>query len=194
MQSRIDTEAKRVSGSSIELGNSQSSAIFSIDKVHRYSLTRVWSPGGKMAVFIGLNPSTADEVENDPTVRRCINYAKAWGCDGLYMLNIFAFRGTDPKDMKVANNPIGLENDFWLLERCKGAEVIIAAWGVHGEHQDRGKNVMKLLDDLDVKCLGTTKEGHPRHPLYLRKDLQPTDYNGRGGLTLSPRSQEMRLL
>ena len=83
-------------------------------------------------MFVGLNPSTADEVSDDPTVRRCISYAKAWGYAGLCMTNIFAFRATDPKDMKAVHDPVGMDNDMHLLRVSRHAGVVIAAWGAHG--------------------------------------------------------------
>ena len=127
-------------------------------------------------MFIGLNPSTADETQDDPTIRRCIAFAKAWGYSALCMTNIFAFRATDPKDMKAEEFPIGgHENDLSLHSLSESAGIVIAAWGVHGTHLDRNADVMKLIPNLH--CLGTTKDGHPRHPLYLRKDSVPSLLN-----------------
>ena len=145
--------------------------IFSPDRKYRYTLGRAWEPEKPYAMFVGLNPSTADEVNNDPTVRRCINYAKDWGYGGLCMTNIFAFRATDPKVMKRQEDPVGEENDRYLVECGKRAGIIIAAWGTHGVHMGRGKAVAEMLGYL--YCLGVTKDGHPKHPLYLRKDLKP---------------------
>lgn len=88
--------------------------IFSPCREYRYTLYREWAPGDKVVMFIGLNPSTADEVNNDPTVRRCINYAKQWGYTGMYMTNIFAYRATDPNVMKAHPEPVGAENDHYL--------------------------------------------------------------------------------
>jgi hypothetical protein len=126
------------------------------------------------AMFIGLNPSTADETLDDPTIRRCIGYAKAWGYGALCMTNLFAWRATDPHEMKAAYSPVGLFNDVYLKQCAEGAGVVVAAWGVHGEHQHRNIVVMEMLTGL--ACLGVTKNGYPKHPLYLRKDLKPIPY------------------
>ncbi len=128
-------------------------------------------------MFIGLNPSTADETNDDPTIRRCISFSKAWGCDSFCMTNIFAFRATDPKVMIAEPNPIGDENDDWLVRCARKASIIVAAWGVHGEHMGRGKVVARMIPGL--KCLGVTKDGYPRHPLYVRGDVVPEKYAGR---------------
>ena len=145
--------------------------ILSPCRTYRYALWREWIGGEGYAMFVGLNPSTADEVQDDPTIRRCIAFAKAWGYSGLCMTNLFAFRATDPRDMKIAADPVGPDNDAHLLALSADAGVIVAAWGVHGSYKGRASAVCKLLPSLH--CLGLTKEGHPKHPLYLRKSLTP---------------------
>lgn len=159
-------------------------ATFSEDRVYRYALTRTWG-AAPPAAFIGLNPSTADETLDDPTIRRCIGFARAWGCGGIVMLNIFAFRATDPKDMYAADlNALGPRNNEYLLQAGRAGEIVIAAWGVHGAHMDREKRVQRMFasGNVDLHALGLSKAGHPRHPLYLRRDLKPfvwsTSYNG----------------
>lgn len=148
------------------------STIFSPDRIHRYTLWRSWrGHGAGFVQFIGLNPSTADETQDDPTVRRCIGYAKAWGFDGMCMTNAFAFRSTDPAGLRTAADPIGPENDRYLLEISKHAGKVVAAWGVHATFLDREAAVRKLIPNLFV--LKLTQAGHPGHPLYLRKDLIP---------------------
>lgn len=149
----------------------QSEATFSPCRTWRYSLFRRWSNGGDYAMFIGLNPSTADETQDDPTVRRCIRYAQSWGYNALYMTNIFAFRATDPKAMKRFDDPIGPDNDETLIRLAAHAGIVIAAWGVHGEHMGRGNAVRRFLHRMHV--LKLTNGGHPRHPLYLKADLKP---------------------
>lgn len=142
--------------------------------------------------FIGLNPSTADERNDDPTVRRCINFAKRWGYGAMCMTNIFAYRATDPGIMKAQMNPISEpppvegwpvipggviirnQNDYYLWTIAQGAGVIIAAWGFHGDHLSRAEQVQALIPNLH--CLGTTAGGHPRHPLYIRGDIQPRPF------------------
>lgn len=155
--------------------------VFSSDRVYRYTLWRQWWKDElfvsrnklSYAMFIGLNPSTADEIENDPTIRKCIGFATRWGYDALCMTNLFAFRATDPHKMKAHHKPIGDENDRWLTTCARDAGVIVAAWGINGEHMARDKDVLKLIDR--VECLRVTKHGHPEHPLYVPYDvaLQP---------------------
>jgi hypothetical protein len=127
------------------------------------------------ALFVGLNPSIADEVDNDPTIRRCVDYATRWGYGALCMVNLFALRETDPAVMKAEPHPIGPDNDFWIVEMAKQAEVVIAAWGVHGAHLRRDQAV-KLLLGQKLTCLRKTKNGHPGHPLYLKKTLAPVAF------------------
>lgn len=123
-------------------------------------------------MFIGLNPSTADEVNDDPTVRRCIRFAQRWGYGALCMTNIFAYRATDPNVMKTQADPVGKLNDRYLKSAAHQAGIVVAAWGTHGAHEDREEKVLGLLRGK-LSCLGTTKAGHPRHPLYLRADTVP---------------------
>lgn len=145
--------------------------IFSTCRIYRYTLWREWVGGDGYAMFVGLNPSTADETQDDPTIRRCIAFAKAWGFAGLCMTNLFAFRATDPKDMKAAADPVGPENDAHLLDIAAEARVIVAAWGANGVHKARDIAVRARLPSLH--CLRLTKDGHPGHPLYLPKTLVP---------------------
>lgn len=148
--------------------------IFSPCREYRYTLYREWDEGNRIVAFIGLNPSTADEIKNDPTVTRCINYAKKWGYSGMYMMNIFAYRATDPRVMKAHSEPIGSENDHYLSLVAKEAKIVIAAWGTHGKHLKRGQAVKNLIPGLH--CLRVTKDGHPSHPLYLPGNLVPIEY------------------
>jgi len=148
---------------------------FSPCRKYRYTLWRWWNKSKPYASFICLNPSTADEISDDNTVRRCINYSKDWGYGGFLMLNIFAFRATDPKVMKAQEDPIGPDNDMWIKKLAKDAGVVVAAWGSHGAYMDRGEHVKNMIPGL--KCLKRTKSGQPQHPLYLKKDLRPIAYN-----------------
>ena len=149
-------------------------------RTYRYDLWRTWLSGDGYAVFIGLNPSTADETTDDPTIRRCVAFAKAWGYAGLCMTNLFAFRATQPKDMMQASDPVGPFNNAYLTAAACRAGVVIAAWGVHGTHHNRDRTVRELLPRLHY--LRLTKGGHPGHPLYLPAALrpQPWEYNARG--------------
>lgn len=152
-------------------------AIFSPDRVYRYVLWREWLIGAGIVMFIGLNPSTADETHDDPTVRRCIDYAKRWGYRALYMTNLFAFRSTFPRVMMGYPQPVGFENDRWLVACARESETVVAAWGKDGVFSGRDSEVMKLLDGL--QCFGTNANGTPKHPLYLPKILPLQPYLGR---------------
>lgn len=144
-------------------------AVYSDCERYRYSLTRIWDQAGGRLNFVMLNPSKATEVQNDPTVERCERRARALGYGSFAVTNIFAWRETDPKAMRRAENPIGPDNDAVILERAAWAQTVIAAWGAHGEHQDRGPQVAELLAQAGMPLfhLGLSQKGHPRHPLYL---------------------------
>ncbi len=150
-------------------GDAPSWAVYSDCERYRYSLTRVWDETGKRVLFVMLNPSTATEVQNDPTVERCERRARVLGYGAFRVTNIFAWRATDPRDMKQAKDPVGPQNDAALSEGADWADHIIAAWGAHGAHRDRGCAVKDQLALLNVPLfhLGLTKAGHPKHPLYL---------------------------
>ena len=122
-------------------------------------------------MFVGLNPSTADEREDDQTIRKCVAYAKRWGYGALCMANLFAFRATQPKDMMAAEDPIGPENDGTLKALSRSAGIVIAAWGKDGNYKGRDKQVMAFLPQLH--CLKQNKDGSPAHPLYLLGDATP---------------------
>jgi hypothetical protein len=132
-----------------------------------------------------LNPSTADEVQNDPTIRRCIGFARAWQCSRLIIANIFAIRATDPRVMLAADDPTGPDNDRWVAMAAHEADnsngPVVCAWGAHGGHRARDLAVMEALDLIGVRpaCLGETAAGFPRHPLYVRGSTSPTPYRGR---------------
>ena len=149
----------------------QADANFSQCRKYRYALWRTWDSSKPYAMFIGLNPSTADETEDDPTIRRCINFSRDWGYGGLCMTNLFAFRATKPADLMLSNAPIGPENNAWIKHLAADAGVIIAAWGNHGAYLGRSKKVVSTLPDL--KCLKMNKTGEPAHPLYLPRTTTP---------------------
>ncbi|NVH52946.1 DUF1643 domain-containing protein [Photobacterium damselae subsp. damselae] len=140
-------------------------------RTYRYELWRIWDESKPYAMFIGLNPSTADETEDDPTIRRCINFAKSWGYGGLCMVNLFAYRATQPEDMKRASNPIGDQNDETLILLAQNAGVIVGAWGNDGVFLNRSEDVRALIPELNV--LKVNKSGEPAHPLYLKSTLTP---------------------
>ena len=151
-----------------------STATLSPCRTYRYSLTREWG-SGLAVLFVGLNPSTADETLDDPTIRRCISFARDWGYARLHMANLFAFRATDPRDMKNASDPVGPENDKHLLTLANDSALTVAAWGVHGTFGGRHNAVREMLPRLHY--LRFTKDGHPGHPLYLPGTLKPVAWN-----------------
>jgi hypothetical protein len=124
-------------------------------------------------MFVMLNPSTAGDTANDPTVRRCMSFASGFGCGGLVIGNLFGLRATDPLEMMKHVDPVGRDNDYWLLTLRQQSAICVAAWGARGGFLNRDRAVSTLLGDM--MCLGLTKAGLPRHPLYLsrRTELQP---------------------
>ena len=157
------------------------SAIFDKDRIYRYVLWREWpmldgeerqgfGPERAYAMFIGLNPSSADEIQDDPTIRRCKAFAKSWGYGRMCMTNLFAFRATNPNEMIAIADPIGPDNDEWLNKLAKDACVLVAAWGEHGKHRGRSAEIISRFSNL--KCFGTNKSGSPKHPLYLSKTTE----------------------
>lgn len=143
-------------------------ACFSECNTYRYTLWRIWDESKPIVTFIGLNPSTADATNDDPTIGRCIQFAKSWGCGGIYMLNLFAYRSTDPKAMKMYNSPIGLKNDKTILDIAQKSKLVVACWGNHGSHLARSGQVRKLLGEIKLSYLVLNKTGEPKHPLYVK--------------------------
>ena len=164
-------------------------AIFSDDKIHRYTLSRVTSvKDGGTVLFIMLNPSTATAAEDDPTIRRCFRFAQDWGYTNLLVGNLYAFRATDPKELYMANDPVGPENDRHLLRMARAANLVVCAWGTMGELRRRGWMVLWLLKRTNetsiqntgmktpVRHLGLTKNGQPKHPLYLKANAERLEF------------------
>ena len=154
----------------------EASATFSNDRVHRYLLTRTWDDSLPAVNFLMLNPSTADAFQLDPTNRRCVGFAQAWGFGALVTTNIFAFRSTNPAGLRTATDAVGPENNETIVTAAKNADLVIAAWGTHGELQDRGNAVREMLTEagIELHMLRLTKAGHPGHPLYVAGDTVPT--------------------
>ena len=150
------------------------SAIFSPCNQYRYSLSRVWNLSQKPALIIGLNPSTADEKKDDPTIRRSMHYAYRWGFGGLIMVNLFAFKATLPSDLRKANHPIGEDNNKFIIEHQKESGIVLVAWGNDGALHNRDKEVLDLINN--PMCLKVNKTGQPAHPLYQKKGLSPIQY------------------
>tara|TARA_R100001086_G_scaffold245787_3_gene177160 strand:+ start:3067 stop:3570 length:504 start_codon:yes stop_codon:yes gene_type:complete len=154
-----------------------SNATLSPCRTYRYSLHRLWKLNAGNLLVIGLNPSTADENTDDPTVRRCIGFARSWGFGSLTMANLFAYRSTNPEGLRVPEDPVGPENDWWLVHLARASACVVCAWGAVGALNGRSTDVRALfrteLPELTLCHLGLTKSGQPRHPLYLRRDLRP---------------------
>jgi hypothetical protein len=178
-------------------------AWFSPCRSYRYALTRSWLLGLPTAVFVMLNPSTADAFDEDPTVRRCLGYARAWGCGRLTVLNLFALRSTYPKALYGHPDPVGPDNDG-LIAEIVGEHLtdtppgpVVAAWGAHGALHDRGRAVAGRLRGLGARlvCLGVTAKGQPKHPVRQRCDAEPVPFEpaaappgrsaGKGGYPLA---------
>lgn len=151
-------------------------AEFSPCEVYRFALWRYWNwtSYDRVCTFIGLNPSTADESNDDPTVRRCISFAKQWGFDGLYMLNLYAFRATDPRKMKAAADPVGDGNDEAIARFANRSGMVVCAWGKHAT-PERAAAVLKLLT-VPTFCLRLNGDQSPRHPLYVANGTAPILY------------------
>ena len=156
-------------------GDAPSTAIYSDCERYRYALTRIWDPAGKRVLFVMLHPSTATEVQNDPTVERCERRARALGFAAFTVTNIFAYRATDPRVMRAQADPTGPENDAAILNAAAKADTIICAWGTHSEHKNRGPEMETVLraQPKPLYHLGLSKAGHPKHPLYISYSVQP---------------------
>ena len=143
--------------------------------------TPCWAWPDQTICFCMLNPSTADEVQDDPTIRRCRNFAKHWGFEHVYIVNIFAWRATDPHQLSFWHRKgldvVGPLNDIYILRCAVQSKVVIIAWGVvSSELQWREKEVLDLLAPFSPMALGLSKKGHPRHPLYLKANSEPFRY------------------
>ena len=150
-------------------------ANFSTCRKYRYSLSRIWDKQKKFVLFIGLNPSKADEKVDDPTIRRCSGYAQKWGYGGFIMVNLFAYRTTLPSNLKKVKCPVGRDNDKYIVKLSKKADITVAAWGNNGNLYSRDKQILSLVPNL--MCLKINKSGQPAHPLYLKKDLKLTKFS-----------------
>jgi hypothetical protein len=148
-------------------------AIFDETRTYRYSLWRCWDYGG-VCVFVMLNPSTADEMVLDPTIRRCISFAKHWGLGAIEVVNLFALRSTDPRGLYSHESPVAplsdrYANDLAIEAAARRASKLIVAWGEHGSYLDRSREVSNLLrcGDVEPEALALNSGGMPRHPLYI---------------------------
>ena len=157
-------------------------AILSQCCTYRYLLERTWAPlmPQKIMVYLLLNPSIADAMEDDPTIRRCIGFAQREGCTGLRVLNLFALRSTDPSSLLSHPDPVGPENDIYIKRATQDSEgcIWVAGWGMMGHKRikERASTVIASLGDRDVWCLGINLDGSPKHPLYLSSDTELVPY------------------
>jgi len=149
-------------------------ASFDRRRVYRYTLWRRWSDGHRYVNFIMLNPSTADETVDDPTVRKCVKFARSWGYDALCITNLFAYRATDPRAMMKALDPVGFGNDRWLIKTAESASLIVCAWSQNGVFNGRAGSVKRLLSRFDLHYLRISPAGQPWHPLYLPDNTRPS--------------------
>jgi hypothetical protein len=163
--------AKRLHSRQNNVGGIESGAIFDVSSRYRYSLWRAWSAYNPRIAFILLNPSTADEQRNDPTIQRCIGFARAWKFGSMEVVNLFAYRATDAKELLKIDNPVGEENNCYLVQAVERCSTVVVGWGSRGTLLGRDRQVLALLAGRkDVFCLGITKDGQPRHPLYVKGD------------------------
>lgn len=157
-------------------------ADFSPCRTWRYTLIRTWDDSLPRLLFILLNPSTADAKHDDPTNRRGISFAKRWSYGSVVFVNLFAFRTPYPKELRLADDPVGPDNDQHILQQVELSDLVVAAWGLHGTYCKRDKAVRKLIG-RHIFCLGHTKDGHPKHPLYVRSDASLISYGLRSKAT-----------
>jgi hypothetical protein len=150
-----------------------SGAEFSEDRKYRYALWRIWDKSKPLVMFIGLNPSTANETQPDPTITRVINFARDWGYGGFYMMNLFGIVSSKPEILVTDPDPLG-DNDQWLERIAAKCDRIIFAWGVFKQARSRAEDVKKRFPD--AYCLKKTKDGHPWHPLYVAANTIPVKY------------------
>lgn len=157
-------------------GSQQSGATFDRTGQYRYTLWRVWDSTLPAVAFVMLNPSTADETVEDPTIRRCTGFARAWGYGSVEVVNLFSYRATQPQQLKLAEDPVGAETDSYILQASDRASLLVFAWGNWGKLFDRDRAVLKLLSQKQCYCLGRNRSGQPRHPLYVPSRWQPVPF------------------
>ena len=155
----------------------QRAAELSPDGCYRYALLRSWSPGPRM-LWVLANPSTADASADDPTLRRCVRFARDHRCGGLVVVNLWAWRATHPRDLARVADPVGPDNDGWIVRTARQADgPVVLGWGVQPA-QDRVAWVLGLLGERPTLCLGVSRDGHPRHPLYVRAGTRFRPWSG----------------
>lgn len=174
----IITTARALPGSPSAPAAESALARFSKDRIYRYVLWRdtenLFPAYQGYVNFVMLNPSTADERADDPTIRRCVEYARTWGYLRLCVTNLFAYRSADVRRMLLAKDPVGEDNNMWIAKIAADAAMVVVAWGIHGAHRGRAREVLSLLPE--VHCLAENSDSSPVHPLYQRKSLHPRPY------------------
>lgn len=151
------------------------SAVISECGKYRYSLKRIWGESLPLLVFVMLNPSTADAEQDDPTIRKCIGFAKLWGYGGIVVVNIYAYRATDPRELWKCFDPVGDKNNYHIQIECNGRDVV-CAWGSDKAHQKRGRKVLSIIAAKRIDCIKTSAAGYPCHPLYLSHRLKRVEF------------------
>lgn len=161
------------------LANSESGAKFSACRRWRYLLWRRWNESKPVANFLMLNPSTADEHRLDPSCTRARSYAERWGFGALIVTNLFGWRATDPQEMKAARDPVGRGNDAAILRAARASAIVVCAWGNHGAHLGRSRQVVSALRAaaVNLSFLRMNSAGEPAHPLYLRGSLRAASWD-----------------
>jgi hypothetical protein len=156
----------------------QNACIFSSDRRYRYLLRHSWEPTfvPKFCTWIGLNPSIADETQLDPTLRRIRAFSAASGYNGFIMTNLFGLVSTDPDQLYTVDDPVGPENDHYILQAATETRKVVVAWGILGGYQKRCQTVLKMLACFEVMCLKETMEGYPIHPLYVAGNTELIRY------------------
>lgn len=167
----VEIELQEFHNTQNNVAGKEFGAIFDAGGRYRYALWRAWSADYPRIAFIMLNPSTADEQRNDPTIRRCIGFARAWQFGSLEVVNLFAYRVTNARELLKVDDPVGEENNRFLIQAIEQCSTVVVGWGTRGALLGRDRQVMELLACREnVYCLGLTKNGQPRHPLYVKGD------------------------
>lgn len=152
-------------------------AIISECEKYRYFLSRSWIGHGKKICFIGLNPSTADASFDDPTIRRCVDFSKRFDGSHLLMVNIFAYRSTNPKFLEDIDDPFGEKNSYWIDYALSEADIIISAWGNNKLAATHARAIVPEKFHQILNCLDYNKNNSPKHPLYVKKDTELKKFN-----------------
>jgi len=153
-------------------------AIVSDDGRYRYRLWREYDGGSGSVTFVMLNPSSADAAHDDPTIRRCIGFSRMWNVQRLDVVNLFAWRATDPRELSRVSEPVGPENDEHILDACRTAELVICAWGSRSFARRRAQDVARMLrgSGIPLRCLRRSRNGGPWHPLYIPYRTKPISF------------------